>query len=88
LSELIACLASFLFAIAVLYAIQDTTGVQTNNPSFPLAELYYQATGSAGGTFGLLLIVVFSLTVCVIGTFLTVRAYFSVGGTSRAKHCE
>jgi amino acid transporter len=65
--------ASFLFAIAILYGISDLSGVLTSNGSFPLAAIYSQATnGNAGATFGLLLIVYLSLTICVIGTILTV----------------
>jgi len=41
--------------------------------SFPLAEVYAQATNnSSAGTFGLLLIVFLSVLICVVGTFLTV----------------
>ena len=45
-----------------------------SNGSFPLAAVYAQATGNKGGTFGLLLIVFFSIMICVVGTFLTVRS--------------
>ena len=41
--------------------------------SFPLAEVYAQATNNShAGTFGLLLIVFLSVLICVVGTFLTV----------------
>ncbi|MCJ1306889.1 hypothetical protein MMC25_000533 [Agyrium rufum] len=63
---------SFFYAIAILYAITDLDAVLTSNGSFPLAVVYSQATGSAGGTFGLLLILFFSIMICVLGTFLTV----------------
>ena len=42
----------------------------------PLAEVYAQATGNKGATFGLLLIIFFSLMICVVGTFLTVSDSF------------
>ena len=64
--------AAFLYAISILYAINDLDAVTTSNGSFPLAAVYAQATGNKGGTFGLLLIVFFSIMICVVGTFLTV----------------
>ena len=63
---------TFLYAISILYAINDLTGVVTSNGSFPLAEVYAQATGNAGGTFGLLLLLLLSIMPSVVGTFLTV----------------
>ena len=65
--------ASFLYAIAILYGINDLTAVVGSNGSFPLAVVYSQATGNKGATFGLLLIVFLSIMICVLGTFLTVR---------------
>lgn len=63
---------AFCFAIAILYGINDLDAVLTSNGSFPLAEIFFQATGSRGATFGLLFIIFLSLTPCLIGTFLTV----------------
>lgn len=65
-------LASFLYAIAILYGINDLTAVVGSNGSFPLAVVYSQATGNKGATFGLLLILFLSIMICVLGTFLTV----------------
>lgn len=70
-------LASWLFAITIMYAITDLDAVVTSNGSFPLAAIYLQATNSTGATFGLLFIVLVSIMICVIGTYLTVR--LSVG---------
>ncbi|KAH0550941.1 hypothetical protein GP486_007694, partial [Trichoglossum hirsutum] len=67
-------ITSFLYAISILYAITDLTAISdllTNNVAFPLAEIYHQATGNSGATFGLLLIITLSLLICIIGTFLT-----------------
>lgn len=72
-------ITAFVFAIAIFYAISDLDAVLTSAGSFPLAEVYLQATGSAGGTFGLLLIVFLSIMICVVGTFLTVgRIYWAL----------
>ena len=64
--------AAFLYSIAIMYAISDLGAVVGSNGSFPLAEVYAQATGNAGGTFGLLFILFLSIMICVVGTFLTV----------------
>lgn len=60
------------YAIAILYGIHDLSAVINASGSFPLAAVYHQATGSAGGTFGLLLIVLLSILICCIGTLLMV----------------
>jgi amino acid transporter len=65
-------LGAFTFAITLFYGITDLDAVLNSNGSFPLAEVYAQATGSTGATFGLLFIIFLSLAPCLIGTFLTV----------------
>lgn len=65
-------LTAFLYAIAILYGINDLGKVINSNGSFPLAEVYLQATGSEGATFGLLLILFLSIMICSIGTILMV----------------
>ncbi|MCJ1392781.1 hypothetical protein MMC18_005652 [Xylographa bjoerkii] len=39
-------ITSFIYAIAILYGINDLTGVLSATGSFPLAEVYAQATGT------------------------------------------
>jgi choline transport protein len=63
---------AFVFAIALFYGINDLDAVLNASGAFPLAEIYIQATGSTGATFGLLFIIFLSLSPCLIGTFLTV----------------
>lgn len=65
-------ITAFVFAITLFYGITDLEAVLNSNGSFPLAEVYSQATGSTGATFGLLFIIFLSLAPCLIGTFLTV----------------
>lgn len=65
-------ITSFCYAVAILYAISDLDAVLSSSGSFPLAEVYAQATGSPAGTFGLLLIIFLSIMTCTVGTFLTV----------------
>ncbi|KAF2112027.1 putative choline transport protein [Lophiotrema nucula] len=64
-------LTSFLFGIALFYSISDLDAVLNSNGSFPLAAIYSQATGTKGGALCLLLIVLFSLLICLVGTLLT-----------------
>jgi choline transport protein len=65
-------IGAFVFAIALFYGINDLDAVLNASGAFPLAEIYIQATGSTGATFGLLFIIFLSLGPCLIGTFLTV----------------
>lgn len=65
-------ICAFTFAITLFYGITDLDEVLNSNGSFPLAEVYAQATGSRAATFGLLFIIFLSLAPCLIGTFLTV----------------
>ncbi|KAI9166403.1 LOW QUALITY PROTEIN: putative amino acid transporter [Paramyrothecium foliicola] len=62
---------AFCFAIALGYAISDMSVLQESSDVFPLATIYRQATGSVGGTFGLLFIIFLSITCGCIGTVLT-----------------
>ncbi|KAF2735770.1 choline transporter [Polyplosphaeria fusca] len=64
-------LTAFTFGIALFYSISDLDAVVNSNGSFPLAEIYRQATGTKGGAFCLLLIVLLSLLICLVGTLLT-----------------
>lgn len=65
-------ITTFLYAIAIFYGINDLSAVTSSNGSFPLAVVYHQATGNAGGTFGLLLILFLSIMICTLGTVLMV----------------
>jgi hypothetical protein len=62
-----------------MYGVTDFNAVLSSNGSFPLAEVYAQATGSKGATFGLLLIILLAIIVCTIGTFVTVSVNLSLG---------
>lgn len=65
-------ITAFLYGIAIMYGISDLDAVTNSNGAFPLAEVYAQATGSKGATFGLLLILFLSIMICTIGTVLMV----------------
>ncbi|EFW19980.1 hypothetical protein D8B26_003538 [Coccidioides posadasii str. Silveira] len=59
------------YMVALLYAINDLDAVLTTNTPFPLAEIYYQATGSRGGALGLLIVMFFPTFLTCIGCYLT-----------------
>ncbi|PPJ56352.1 hypothetical protein CBER1_00643 [Cercospora berteroae] len=61
-------ITAFVFGVAVFYGVYDLDAIITSSGSFPLSELYAQATGSRAATFGLLLIVLLSIMICIIGT--------------------
>lgn len=63
-------ITAFVFGITIFYGVSELDAVVNSNGSFPLAEVYAQATGSRGATFGLLLIVFLSIMICSIGTVL------------------
>ncbi|KAI0141531.1 amino acid transporter [Xylariaceae sp. FL1272] len=70
---------AFFFAIALSYAITDISLLQGGINTYPLAAIYQQATGTAGGTFGLLFILFLSSLCCCIGTVLTnSRTYWAL----------
>ena len=59
----------WLYLIAILYAINDYEALFTS--PFPIAAIYYQATGSAAGTTGLLCLLLFPILLTVVGTYIT-----------------
>jgi choline transport protein len=63
------------YAISILYGINDLDAVLNSSGSFPLAEVYRQATGSEGATFGLLFIVLLNMLVCCTTTIMVSYIY-------------
>ncbi|KAM3418866.1 hypothetical protein BST61_g4829 [Cercospora zeina] len=61
-------ITAFIFGVAVFYGVFDLDAIISSSGSFPLSEIYAQATGSRAATFGLLLIVLLSIMICIIGT--------------------
>ncbi|THX54693.1 amino acid transporter [Aureobasidium pullulans] len=64
-------ITAFLYAIALFYAVSDLDEVINTTGSFPVAVIYHQATGNAGGAFCLLLIVFLIIMICAISTTLS-----------------
>lgn len=58
-----------LYLIAILYAINDYDALFKS--PFPIAEIYRQATGSSAGAIGLLCLLLFCITLNVVGVYIT-----------------
>ncbi|PGH00655.1 hypothetical protein AJ80_09146 [Polytolypa hystricis UAMH7299] len=59
------------YMIALFYAINDLDAVLNTNSTFPLAEIYHQATGSRGGALGLLIVAFVPTFLTCIGCYIT-----------------
>lgn len=72
-------LYAFVFAITIMYAITDLSVLTAGINTYPLANIYAQATTDGNGNqnlgaqFGLLFIIWCSSMLCCIGTTVTVR---------------
>ena len=62
---------SVFYMIAIFYSISDLKAVTSASAIFPLAEIYHQATGSATGTIGLLVLILASIVGGMIGCYIT-----------------
>ena len=68
---IIGFITTLCYMIAIFFAISDPAALLSTSSTFPLAQIYRQATGSSAGTVGLL-VVIFLPTVCTcIGTYIT-----------------
>lgn len=72
---IIAFLTSFFYLIAILYSIHDFDAVAASN-IFPLAEIYRQATGTRGGSLGLLILAFIPTLFTCIGCYITAGRMF------------
>ncbi|ETI22552.1 hypothetical protein G647_06628 [Cladophialophora carrionii CBS 160.54] len=71
-------ITGLVYIIAIMYAISDYDGLF--NAGFPLAEIYRQATGSAGGAIGLLIPFLLCITTCLVGVYITAgRTLWTLG---------
>ena len=65
-----------LFLISLFYSTTSLEDVLNSSSSFPLTELYRQATGSAGGALGLLIITFLSSMTTCVGCYITAGRTF------------
>ncbi|KAL8646917.1 MAG: hypothetical protein Q9226_006655 [Calogaya cf. arnoldii] len=69
--NLINFLTTMLYLVAIFYALDDLDAVVGTSATFPLTEIYRQATGSAGGALGLGVIIFISSFVCNLAGYIT-----------------
>lgn len=71
-------LTAIFYLIAILYAINDFPAV-AGSGTLPIVEIYRQATGSRGGSFGLLILIFIPTFLCAIGGYITAgRMYWTL----------
>lgn len=64
-------LTGIFYMIAIFYSINDMDAVSNSSYNFPLAEIYYQATGTRGGALGLLVVAFLPTLVTAAGCYIT-----------------
>ncbi|KAJ6031758.1 hypothetical protein N7540_002490 [Penicillium herquei] len=64
-------ITGLLYMIAIFYSIQDLDAVANSSYKFPLAEIYFQATGSRGGGLGLLIVAFIPTLITATGCYIT-----------------
>jgi len=69
LQMVIGFFTAFFYAIAIMYAINDYDALFES--PFPIAAIYQQATGSAAGATGLLVVLLFPILLTVTGVYIT-----------------
>lgn len=62
---------AFAYLISLFYSIYDLSAILDSPYLFPLASIYHQATNSAAGTLGLLIIAFLPNFVACLGCYLT-----------------
>ncbi|PYH95456.1 hypothetical protein BO71DRAFT_323210, partial [Aspergillus ellipticus CBS 707.79] len=64
-------ITGILYMIALFYSITDLDAVINSVYGFPLAEIYYQATGTRGGALGLLIVAFLPTVITCAGCYIT-----------------
>lgn len=71
-------LTAIFYLIAIFYAINDFPAV-VGSGTLPVAEIYRQATGSRGGSLGLLILIFIPTFLCSVGCYITAgRMYWTL----------
>ena len=73
---MIGFVTGFTYLIAIFYGISDLNAVLDSTYLFPLTSVYRQATNSAGGTLGLLMMSFLPFLLGLFGNYLTVSRMF------------
>ncbi|KAI1077311.1 putative choline transport protein [Whalleya microplaca] len=69
-------LTTVVYYIVLMYSITDFEAVLNTSAQFPLAQIYYQASGSVAGAIGLTIVVLLPLLGSVMGSMLTASRVF------------
>lgn len=73
---IIGFITGFAYLISIFYSISDLTKILDSTFLSPLASIYQQATGSAGGTLGLLIVAILPNWIAMLGCYLTASRVF------------
>lgn len=69
-------ITAFTYMVAIFYSIHDLPAALSTVPTFPLAGLYLQATGTRGGGLGLLIIAFIPTFITCVGCYITAGRTF------------
>lgn len=69
-------ITSFFYLVAIFYAVTDLDTVLASSSTFPLAEIYRQATGTSGGALGLLVVAFLPTFITCVGCYITAGRTF------------
>ncbi|KAF5380235.1 hypothetical protein D9757_008215 [Collybiopsis confluens] len=69
---IVGTLSSFIFAIAIMFAITNLDAVLNSGFSFPLAEIYRQSTENTAATFVLLFFIILAEVGTLLGCYIVV----------------
>ncbi|KAJ5626151.1 hypothetical protein N7510_002460 [Penicillium lagena] len=72
----IAFVTGITYLISLMFSTQNYGKLATTSTGLPLAELFYQATSTRGGAFGLVFMIWVALGPCVIGSQLSTGRVF------------
>ncbi|CAL5867861.1 uncharacterized protein PFLUO_LOCUS2082 [Penicillium psychrofluorescens] len=72
----IAFVTGIAYLITLMFSTQNYGKLATTSTGLPLAELFYQATSTRGGAFGLVFMIWVALGPCVIGSQLSTGRVF------------
>ena len=67
----IAFITGLTYLLSLMFSVQNYDTLSSTQTGLPLAELFYQATSTKGGAFGLVFMVWVALGPCVIGSQLS-----------------
>ncbi|KAH8701527.1 amino acid/polyamine transporter I [Talaromyces proteolyticus] len=68
------------YMISMFYAINDLDAIFQADSICPLGDIYLQATGSKGGTMGLLIVIILPIVCATVGCYITAgRTLYTLG---------